>query len=56
MVTFMGPDGTEKEPALQRPDARDSVSRYAVDVAYVTQQGSTESQSTYKRRLYGTKH
>jgi len=30
--------------------------RYAVDVVYVTQQGSTESQSTYKRRLYDTMH
>jgi len=28
--------------------------QYAVDVAFVTQQGSTESQSTYKRRLYDT--
>jgi hypothetical protein len=30
--------------------------RYAVDVAYVTQQGNTESQSAYKRRLYNTMH
>ena len=30
------------------------VRRYTVDVAYVTQQGSTEPQSTCKRRLYDT--
>jgi len=30
--------------------------RYTVDVAYLQQQGSTESQSTYMRRLYVTMH
>ena len=30
--------------------------RYAVDVTFVTQHGSTESQSNYKTRLYNTVH
>jgi hypothetical protein len=38
------------------PAALEYLRRYAVDVTYVTQQGSTESQSTYKRRLYNTLH
>jgi len=38
------------------PATLDYLRRYAVDVAYVTQQGSTESQSTYRRRLYDTVH
>ena len=38
------------------PATLEYLRRYAVDVAYVTQQGSTESQSTYKRRLYDTMH
>jgi hypothetical protein len=36
------------------PATLEYLRRYAVDVAYVTQQGSTESQSTYNRRLYDT--
>ena len=36
------------------PATLEYLRRYAVDVAYVTQQGSTESQSNYKRRLYDT--
>jgi len=58
MVKFMGPNNTEQEPALQRPDTRNAeyLRQYAMDVAYVTQQGSTESQLTYKERWYDTMH
>jgi hypothetical protein len=38
------------------PATLEYLRRYAVDVAYVTQQGSTEPQSTYKRRFYDTMH
>jgi len=33
------------------PSTFEYIRRYVVDVSYVTQQGSTESQSNYKRRL-----
>jgi len=38
------------------PATLEYLRRYVVDVAYVTQQWSTESQSTIKRRLYDTMH
>ena len=40
----------------QIPATIEYLRRYAEDLAYVQQQGSTESQSTYKRRLYDTMH
>ena len=40
----------------RKPVPLEYLRRYAVDVAYVTQQGSTEWQSTNNRRLYDTMH
>jgi len=59
MVTFMGFLMAQKKNPPYRyriPATLEYLRRYAVDVAYVTQQGSIESQSTYKRRLYNTVH
>jgi len=56
MVALMGPDVTEQEPALQRPDTRDDCVFKTLCSERSVRTGSTESQSTYKRRLYDTMH